>query len=70
MVPYNSEEGMNQQSPTAVFFYEQSKEALIEAVKVFEELDFVSEDLVEHASKWSIKSFKTKFRTYTSNYFD
>jgi len=70
MVPYNSEEGMNQQSPTAVFFYEQSKEALIEAVKIFEEVNFSSKDLVEHASKWSVESFKRKFRSYVSSFID
>jgi hypothetical protein len=70
MVPYNSEEGMNQQSPTAVFFYEQSKEALIEAVKIFEEVNFASKDLVEHASKWNVESFKRKFRSYVSSFID
>ncbi|MBL7047890.1 MAG: glycosyltransferase [Candidatus Marinimicrobia bacterium] len=68
MIPYNSEKKMEQQNPTAIFFYEQSKEALIEAVKVFKQVKFESKYLVDHASKWSVKSFKTKFRTYISNH--
>ena len=68
MVPYNSGEKMTHQSPTAVFFYEQSKEALIEAIKLFEQVDFVSENLVDHASGWSVKSFQRKFRGYVSSF--
>ena len=70
MVPYNSEEKMIRQSPTAVFFYEQSKESLIEAIKVFEQVDFVSENLVDHASEWSVKSFKREIRAYVSSFIE
>jgi len=67
MIPYNSEKKIKQKSPTAVFFYEQSKEALIEAIKVFEQVNFVSENLVNHASGWSVESFKSKFHNYVSD---
>lgn len=70
MVPYNSEEKMTQQSPTAVFFYEQSKEALIEAIEVFEQVDFISDNLVDYASRWGVESFKRKFRAYVNSFFD
>ena len=70
MVSYNSEEKMVQKSPIAVFFYEQSKEALIDAINVFEQVDFVSQRLVDHANKWSVSSFKSKFRAYVLSCFE
>jgi len=66
MIPYNPEKKIVQKDPTAVFFYEQSKDALIEAIKIFEQVNFVSENLVNHASGWSVDSFKNKFRNYVS----
>jgi glycosyltransferase involved in cell wall biosynthesis len=60
MVPYeaNAEGG----SPTAVFFYEQSAEALMEAVGRFEPLRFDVRKLVEHAAEWDVPAFKRKIR--------
>jgi glycosyltransferase involved in cell wall biosynthesis len=54
-------------TPTAVFFYEQTAESLIEAIKIFETCEFKSDDLVSHASKWSIAPFKKKIREYVES---
>ena len=67
MIPYNPQKRIVSKDPTAVFFYEQSKEALIEAIKTFDQVNFDSENLVNHASEWSVDSFKRKFRNYVSN---
>jgi glycosyltransferase involved in cell wall biosynthesis len=48
--------------PTAIFFYEQTADALIEAIEQFEKYRFESDDLMRHARKWSIESFKKKIR--------
>lgn len=62
MIPVNGH-GMMEGSPTAVFFYEQTADALIEAIKQFEKYRFESDDLMRHARKWSsIESFKKKIR--------
>jgi hypothetical protein len=50
-------------SATAVFFYEQSADALIDAVKRFEMYTFDSDALVRHAQTWGVPSFKEKLRT-------
>ncbi len=53
--------------PTAVFFYEQTAQALIGAVKKFEKTQFNQQDLIEHANLWSIPAFKQKLRTYVDS---
>ncbi|MBF0234797.1 MAG: glycosyltransferase [Desulfamplus sp.] len=53
-----------QTPPTAVFFYNQTSDALIEAIKKFESVEFNSDDLVNHANKFSIPAFKQKIRKY------
>jgi glycosyltransferase involved in cell wall biosynthesis len=63
MIPLGHED----KKPTAVFFYEQTAESLIETVKIFEACKFQSDDLVSHASKWSIPPFKKKIREYVEN---
>lgn len=61
MVPF--ENGVNGgHSPTAVFFYEQTAEALMEAVGQFEQLSFDAQKLVLHATKWDVPTFKRKMR--------
>ena len=64
MIPYNEKTNTKDNKPTAVFFNEQSKESLIEAIKIFEKIKFNKNDLISHASKWSVNSFKNKFRNY------
>ncbi len=53
-------------APTAVFFSQQSANALIDAVKRFEKRSFESDDLVRHASHWGVPSFKKKLRDAVS----
>lgn len=50
------------ESPTAVFFLEQTAEALIDAVRRFEEAKFDRDELVRHASKWGVPEFKRRIR--------
>jgi glycosyltransferase involved in cell wall biosynthesis len=49
-------------SSTAVFFYEQSANALIDAVHEFSELSFDANFLIQHASKWSVAEFKKQIK--------
>lgn len=48
---------------TAVFFYEQTAEALAAAVREFEHAVFDSDRLVKHAARWGIPAFKRQLRT-------
>lgn len=49
-------------SPTAVFFYEQTAQALGAAVRQFERATFESDRLVQHAARWGIPAFKRQLR--------
>lgn len=48
--------------PTAVFFNEQTSTSLSDAVRIFEATSFDQDVLVQHASQWSIGSFKKNMR--------
>ena len=63
MIPFDNRK-ISGNPPTAVFFYEQTADALICAIKQFEIVDFKSSYLVKHAAKWSVASFKEKIRNY------
>lgn len=65
MIPLDSQK-MSNEKPTAVFFYEQTADALIEAIKQFEKYRFEGDDLMRHARKWSIESFKQEIREYVT----
>jgi hypothetical protein len=45
-----------------VFFYEQTPEAVIDALRRFETMTFSSAALVEHAQAWSIPRFQARLR--------
>jgi hypothetical protein len=62
MIPAN---GPNAHSDgaTAVFFYDQTPEAVIEAVRVFETCQFDSFALATHAARWSIPIFQDRLRS-------
>jgi glycosyltransferase involved in cell wall biosynthesis len=53
--------------PTAVFFYEQTPDALMAAVREFEHLSFNREALVRHAEKYNVSSFKKSLRRYVED---
>jgi glycosyltransferase involved in cell wall biosynthesis len=55
MIPLGSTCG---KAPTAVFFYEQTAEALIQAVRQFESHAFPPQDLVAHAQNWTVGAFQ------------
>lgn len=54
--------GASVNSPTAVFFYEQTAEALARAVREFERTDFDQDALVRHATRWNVPEFRQKMR--------
>jgi glycosyltransferase involved in cell wall biosynthesis len=55
-------QGNSQYSPTGIFFFEQSAEALVEAVKYFEQVEdiFDPEKIREHALRFNPALFKEK----------
>ena len=61
MVPWNGGQETSA-SPTAVFFYEQTADALVTAVRQFEKATFDSNELVKHASRWGVPEFRRKLR--------
>ena len=48
--------------PTAVFFHEQTANALIDSVRRFDASKFNTQDLVKHASHWGVPAFKKNIR--------
>jgi glycosyltransferase involved in cell wall biosynthesis len=48
--------------PTAVFFYQQTADALIEAVHQFDRMTFCRETLSAYADRFAVESFKGKLR--------
>lgn len=61
MIPANGT-GADPGNATAVFFDEQTADAVVEAVKVFERLSFDPDRLVRHASNWGVPAFQAKLR--------
>ncbi len=62
MISWSKEAEINYPSATAVFFYEQTANALIEAVRQFEKVSFDPAYLVKHASRWGVPEFKRQLR--------
>ena len=62
MIPWGEPEANGRES-TAVFFYEQSPEAVIDAVKRFDSATFTSVALTRHASQWGVPAFQAKLRS-------
>jgi glycosyltransferase involved in cell wall biosynthesis len=62
MIPVNGV-APSSSSATAVFFYEQTPEAVIEAVRLFQQHEFDPAALVRHASAWSVPAFQAKLRS-------
>jgi glycosyltransferase involved in cell wall biosynthesis len=61
MIPWSNSLA-DSDAPTAVFFFEQTAEALAAAVKHFEQVNFDVAELVEHAKKWGVPAFKRQLR--------
>lgn len=61
MIPW-SDRSATSESPTSVFFYEQTAEALVAAVRQFEQTTFDADRLIRHASRWGVPAFKKQFR--------
>jgi glycosyltransferase involved in cell wall biosynthesis len=55
---------------TAVFFFEQNSQSLINAVRQFQGITFNSERLVNHASAWGIPAFKQKIRKVVQSQYE
>lgn len=60
MVPWSS--SGNSEQATAMFFYEQTAEALVNAVQHFQQASFDADQLVKHASRWGVPAFKRQLR--------
>ena len=54
-------------APTAVFFTEQSPEALIAAVRRFEGMEFQEKALLAHAARFGIAEFRRKLRAFVAD---
>jgi glycosyltransferase involved in cell wall biosynthesis len=61
MVPVDRP-GIDPSTATAVFYYEQTPEAVIGAVRDFETRRFDPTSLVRHAQKWSVPEFQVRLR--------
>jgi glycosyltransferase involved in cell wall biosynthesis len=61
MIPWASDQSASAE-PTAVFFYEQTAQALAEAIKQFEQVTFDDASLIQHASLWGVPAFKRQLR--------
>ncbi len=69
MIPYRKS-GKQEKYPTAVFYYEQTKESLNQAVEEFEQYKFDANELKKHADKWNIDSFKNKLRSEVEEFYE
>jgi glycosyltransferase involved in cell wall biosynthesis len=67
MVPYSVDA---KESPTAIFFYEQSVDSLTKAVLEFEDIYFEPELIRRHAQKFDEPLFETKIREYVKSKFE
>lgn len=61
MIPVSKNTG-NPSLSTAIFYYEQSADSLIDAVNKFQTESFDSNHLINHASRWGIPEFKSQLR--------
>ena len=62
MIPWQVSPDMYSKPPTAIFFYEQTENSLIDAVRLFELATFSSEELIKHASNWGVLAFQSRLR--------
>lgn len=60
-IPYNSNSNLE---PTAIFFHEQSSEAIIDAINLFKSVDFDSDYLRKHALKFDKSVFMKNIRNF------
>lgn len=58
MIPATTTE----KAPTAIFYYEQTPEALIAAIKMFEQTEFNQDKLIEHARHYDVPLFVKNLR--------
>ena len=61
MIPANGPKA-DPANATAVFYYEQTPEAVMDAVRAFERLVFDPAALARHAERWSVPAFQAKLR--------
>jgi len=65
MIPWASDQAVSA-TPTAVFFYEQTANALAEAIEQFEQVTFNDASLIQHAELWGVPAFKRQLRDVVS----
>lgn len=68
MVAYDKEM-KNEQNCTALFYYDQTPEALNETIRTFEKLSFNQTFMVDHAQKWDVSNFKSLIRTFVDDFY-
>jgi len=68
MVPLEDAKNSGGSAPTAVFFYEQTADALVAAVRRFQDANFNAGDLVRHAQRWGVPTFKQSIRRAVERY--
>lgn len=66
MIPFRKDKLAHEQSPTAVFFEEQTAESLVAAVHEFEHAIFNPDFLCQHASNWDVPTFKARLRQFVN----
>jgi glycosyltransferase involved in cell wall biosynthesis len=68
MIPFD-EKLANKKTYSAVFYYEQTPEALNDAIKTFEALPVDQTFLVHHAQKWDVSIFKSSLRAFVDEFY-
>ena len=67
MIPYNGQTS-NGEIATAIFYYKQTADSLINALEIFDKVKFKSSDLVNYAKNWGVEPFKNDFRAFINNH--
>ena len=61
MVPINEASSLGKPA-TAVFYYEQTADALVSAIRLFGECQFDEDALMRHAAEWGVARFRRELR--------
>ena len=62
MIPWTPDRPQGGAPPTALFFFEQTAESLMEAVRQFDACAFDERALVQHAQRWGVPEFRRRLR--------
>lgn len=62
MIPWAPDRPVDSDAPTALFFFEQTAESLMEAVRQFDPAMFDEAALIRHAQRWGVPEFRRRLR--------